>query len=89
MKDPLLAFNDKGIYCAAADVYLDPWKPVAKALISHGHSDHSRWGHILGSFQIRVEYQGEIWLFSGDYKKEANSLDDLKDLLHSTQNRDE
>ncbi|WP_373058596.1 ligase-associated DNA damage response exonuclease [Zunongwangia sp. H14] len=42
---PLLVFNEKGIYCAAADVYLDPWKPVEKAIISHGHADHSRWGH--------------------------------------------
>ncbi|WP_445386084.1 ligase-associated DNA damage response exonuclease [Robiginitalea sp. IMCC44478] len=45
MKNPLLEFTKKGIYCAAADVYLDPWKPVDKALISHGHADHSRWGH--------------------------------------------
>ncbi|MBW2960305.1 ligase-associated DNA damage response exonuclease [Mesonia aestuariivivens] len=45
MKTPLLAFNQKGIYCEAADVYLDPWKPVKKAIISHGHADHSRWGH--------------------------------------------
>ncbi|WP_336092390.1 ligase-associated DNA damage response exonuclease [Leeuwenhoekiella sp. CH_XMU1409-2] len=45
MKPPLLQFNEKGIYCAAADVYLDPWKPVEKAIISHGHADHSRWGH--------------------------------------------
>ncbi|MDT0643165.1 ligase-associated DNA damage response exonuclease [Zunongwangia sp. F363] len=42
---PLLVFNEKGIYCAEADVYLDPWKPVNKAIISHGHADHSRWGH--------------------------------------------
>ena len=45
IKPPLLQFNEKGIYCAAADVYLDPWKPVEKAIISHGHADHSRWGH--------------------------------------------
>ncbi|SHI63972.1 putative mRNA 3-end processing factor [Mesonia phycicola] len=45
MKTPLLAFNQNGIYCEAADVYLDPWKPVKKAIISHGHADHSRWGH--------------------------------------------
>ncbi|MGB7340299.1 MAG: ligase-associated DNA damage response exonuclease [Phototrophicaceae bacterium] len=25
-------------------------------------------GHILGSAQIRVEYQGEVWVVSGDYK---------------------
>lgn len=42
---PLLAFNENGIYCQQADVYLDPWRPVDKAIISHGHSDHSRWGH--------------------------------------------
>ena len=45
MKTPLLVFNQKGIYCEAADVYLDPWKPVKKAIISHGHADHSRLGH--------------------------------------------
>ena len=26
-------------------MYLDPWKPVDKAIISHGHADHSRLGH--------------------------------------------
>ncbi|MGB3150049.1 MAG: ligase-associated DNA damage response exonuclease [Maribacter sp.] len=45
MKYPLLEFTDKGIYCNAAKVYLDPWKPVSKAIISHGHADHSRLGH--------------------------------------------
>jgi len=119
MKPPLLAFNDKGIYCAEADVYLDPWRPVDKAIISHGHADHSRWGHkqyithhtnvpiikhrlgdiqvtgkawdetfvinnvkfslhpaghIIGSSQIRVEYKGEVWVFSGDYKTEDDGV---------------
>ncbi|MEM7484234.1 MAG: ligase-associated DNA damage response exonuclease [Bacteroidota bacterium] len=45
MKTPLLQFTDRGIYCDAANVYIDPWKPVDKAIISHGHADHSRWGH--------------------------------------------
>ncbi len=53
MKKPLLEFTEKGIYCALADVYLDPWKPVGKALISHGHSDHSRSGH--GSYITHVK----------------------------------
>ena len=44
-RQPLLCFNDKGLYCEQADVYLDPWKPVEKAIITHGHADHSRWGH--------------------------------------------
>ena len=41
----LLQFTDKGIYCKQANVYLDPWKPVDKALISHGHGDHAYFGH--------------------------------------------
>ena len=45
MKKPLLKFTEKGIFCESAKVYLDPWKPVDKAIISHGHADHSRWGH--------------------------------------------
>jgi putative mRNA 3-end processing factor len=41
---PLLSFNDRGIYCAKADVYIDPWRPVDHAIITHAHADHSRWG---------------------------------------------
>ena len=41
----LLEFTGNGIYCPAAGVYLDPWKPVPKALITHGHSDHASFGH--------------------------------------------
>ncbi|WP_125723473.1 ligase-associated DNA damage response exonuclease [Flavobacterium ustbae] len=119
MNPPLLEFNDKGIYCHQADVYLDPWRPVKNAIITHGHSDHSRWGHenyithysnvpiikyrlgeinvtgknwnetftingvkfsfhpaghIIGSAQIRVEYKGEIWVFTGDYKTEDDGI---------------
>ena len=43
----LLKFTENGIYCEQADVYIDPWKPVKKALITHAHADHSRWGHKL------------------------------------------
>jgi len=42
---PLLQFTNKGIYCKQADVYIDPWKKVSKALITHAHSDHARSGH--------------------------------------------
>lgn len=41
----LLQFTNRGIYCPPADVYIDPWRPVNRALITHGHADHSRWGH--------------------------------------------
>ncbi len=42
---PLIEFRKEGLYVPAADVYIDPWHRVPKALITHGHSDHSRWGH--------------------------------------------
>lgn len=118
-KKPLLCFNDRGIFCEVANVYLDPWKTVDNAIITHGHSDHARWGHknyithhfnvpiirhrlgninvagvewgesfmvngvkfslhpaghIVGSSQVRVEYQGEIWVFTGDYKTEDDGI---------------
>jgi putative mRNA 3-end processing factor len=113
----LLKATPRGIYCPQADVYIDPQKPVTRALITHGHADHAKpghghylcvrsarpvirqrlgpvsmetleygetrlingvqfsfhpAGHILGSAQIRVEYQGEVWVVSGDYKLEKD-----------------
>ena len=41
----LLTFTDRGIYCPSGDFYIDPWRPVDRALITHGHSDHARIGH--------------------------------------------
>ncbi len=116
----MLTFNDNGIYCEPADVYIDPWKPVDRAIITHAHSDHARWGmkhylahhdsipvmrhrlgakisvegldyhqtikrngvqislhpagHIWGSAQIRLEYKGEIWVVSGDYKLSKDEI---------------
>lgn len=109
----LIQFTNSGLYCPQADLYIDPWKPVDKAVITHAHSDHARWGsksylahthsenilryrlgeislqtigynepiqingvtlslhpagHIIGSAQVRLEYKGEIWVISGDYK---------------------
>ena len=43
--EPLLSFTDKGIYCAAGGFHIDPWRPVPRALITHGHADHARPGH--------------------------------------------
>jgi putative mRNA 3-end processing factor len=44
MGKDLLRFTEKGIYCEQADVFLDPWRKVERALITHAHSDHARWG---------------------------------------------
>jgi putative mRNA 3-end processing factor len=41
---PLLQFTGKSIYCTVADAHIDPWIPVDRAIITHAHSDHARWG---------------------------------------------
>lgn len=41
---PLIEFTDRGLYCGAGDFYIDPWRPVDRAVLTHGHSDHARWG---------------------------------------------
>lgn len=76
----LLEFNDNGIYCPRADVYIDPWKPVNRALITHGHADHSRWGHKaylathsagpvikyrLGDIKLQTVGYGEVTTING------------------------
>ncbi|TMI71131.1 MAG: ligase-associated DNA damage response exonuclease [Bacteroidetes bacterium] len=115
----LIEFTDKGLCCKAGNFYIDPWKPVDNAVITHAHSDHAyagskaylchrlckpllqlrlgdnnyqtvEWeetifmngvkislhpaGHIIGSSQVRVEYNGEVWVVSGDYKTEDDGL---------------
>lgn len=116
---PLIEFTDMGLYCMQGNFYVDPWRPVERAVITHAHSDHARWGsqyylchanskpllqlrlgdnyyhsvewndpifmngvkislhpagHIIGSSQIRMEYGGETWVVSGDYKLEDDGL---------------
>lgn len=116
----LISFTDKGLYCQQGEFYIDPWKPVKRAVTTHAHSDHARWGselylahkdsyyllkarlgdditvqsvdygqtltmnnvkvtlypggHILGSAQVKVEYGGEVWVVSGDYKVEDDGV---------------
>ncbi len=113
--EDLVVLRREGLYCPAGDFYIDPWKPVARAVITHGHGDHARigmgeyhataagmpilqWrlgdqvyaphdygeafalgqacvslhpaGHVLGSAQVRIEAGGEVWVASGDYKRQ-------------------
>lgn len=116
----LIEFREEGLFCPRASVYIDPWKPVDKAIITHAHADHSRYGmknylahpwsipvmkhrlgkdintqaldfhqsismngvkimlhpagHIPGSAQVSLEYKGEKWVISGDYKLENDGI---------------
>ena len=45
MAEPLLCFTDRGICCPEGGFHVDPWRPVDRALVTHGHSDHARAGH--------------------------------------------
>ena len=40
-----MSVRPEGLYCSAGDFYIDPVRPVARAVITHGHSDHARAGH--------------------------------------------
>jgi putative mRNA 3-end processing factor len=41
----LIVQRPEGLYCPAGDFYIDPWRPVARAVITHAHGDHARMGH--------------------------------------------
>jgi putative mRNA 3-end processing factor len=41
----LLRPRPEGLYCPPGDFFIDPVRPVERALITHGHSDHARPGH--------------------------------------------
>ena len=113
----LVVLTPEGLYCPSGDFHIDPWKPVPRAVITHGHGDHARtgmgtyhvaaeglpvlqWrlgeqdyrvhaagervriggaavsfhpaGHVLGSTQVRIEAGGEVWVASGDYKRDSD-----------------
>ena len=57
-----LVLAPEGLYCPSGDFFVDPVRPVPRALITHGHSDHARAGHtaVLATPQtlgiMRVRY---------------------------------
>lgn len=43
--EDLLCPSPAGLYSPSGDFHVDPVRPVARALVTHGHSDHARAGH--------------------------------------------
>jgi putative mRNA 3-end processing factor len=41
----LVIARPEGLYCPPGDFHIDPWRPVERAVITHAHSDHARFGH--------------------------------------------
>src|SRR5690606_13742098 len=43
--EALLHPTPAGLFCPIGRFHVDPVRPVERALITHGHSDHARAGH--------------------------------------------
>ena len=41
----LIVVRPEGLYCPAGDFFVDPWRPVDRAVITHAHGDHARIGN--------------------------------------------
>jgi putative mRNA 3-end processing factor len=41
----LVVERAEGLYCPAGEFFIDPWRPVDRAVITHAHGDHARAGH--------------------------------------------
>ncbi len=59
----LLEVTDSGIYCRIGDFYIDPWRPVEKAVITHAHFDHARPGS--KTYLVSEDSQGILKLRLG------------------------
>jgi putative mRNA 3-end processing factor len=42
--EQLVVVTANGLYCPPGDFYIDPWRPVPTAVITHAHGDHLRHG---------------------------------------------
>lgn len=51
----LVVARPEGLYCPPGDFYIDPWRPVDRAVITHAHADHARRGHTRYLAAARAE----------------------------------
>lgn len=58
MAGDLVVLRPEGLYCPAGDFHIDPWRPVARAVITHAHADHARRGH--GSYLAHAASAGVL-----------------------------
>jgi putative mRNA 3-end processing factor len=43
-RPPLVTVTPQGLFCEPGGFYIDPWRPVERALLTHAHGDHARTG---------------------------------------------
>lgn len=41
----MVVVRKEGLFCVPGQFYIDPWRPVDRAVITHAHGDHARVGH--------------------------------------------
>jgi putative mRNA 3-end processing factor len=54
----LVIQRPEGLYCPPGDFFIDPWRPVARAVITHAHADHARRGH--GAYLAQADSAGVL-----------------------------
>jgi putative mRNA 3-end processing factor len=64
MNGDLVVQRPEGLYCPPGDFYIDPWRPVARAVITHAHSDHARYGN--GHYLAAAPAEGVLRARLGD-----------------------
>jgi putative mRNA 3-end processing factor len=83
----IIEFRPEGIYCIPGQFYIDPWKPVKLALITHGHADHARWGmekylchhYTVPILQTRISKDIQV---QGIHYREAIKINDATVSFH-------
>jgi putative mRNA 3-end processing factor len=62
--EDLIVLRSQGLYCPAGGFYIDPWRPVERAVITHAHADHARRGH--GAYLASARSLGVLRARLGD-----------------------
>ena len=76
--EDLVVLRPQGLYCPAGDFFIDPWRPVERAIITHAHADHARPGH--GQYLCSAEGAGLLRARLGDVRLQALAWGEALDL---------
>ena len=75
--EDLIVQRPEGLYCPAGDFYIDPWRPVDRAVITHAHADHARRGN--ASYLAAAPAEGVLRLRLGDIRLQTLPYGQLVD----------
>lgn len=68
-----ITVTENGLYCAPGDFHIDPWRPVARAVLTHAHGDHARSGSseyhaaAIGTGLLRLRLGADAQVLPKDY----------------------